>query len=72
MNLTQVQEYANFIRAVGRRDSGRGSSGHARSFDPRLGATGFKAKEAQEQATVAKEAYKAGLRLLDKRGSRVE
>jgi hypothetical protein len=26
---------------------------------------GFKAQDAQEQATVAKEAYKAGLRLLD-------
>jgi hypothetical protein len=26
---------------------------------------GFKAKEANEQATVAKEAYKDGLRLLD-------
>jgi len=26
---------------------------------------GFKAQEAQEQATAAKEAYKAGLRLLD-------
>ena len=29
------------------------------------GPAGFKSKEARDQATTAKEAYKAGLRLLD-------
>jgi hypothetical protein len=53
---------------MGRRHSGRGRSCNPRSLHRRLGAreqAGFKAQDAGDRATAAKEAYKAGLRLLD-------
>lgn len=64
--LQQVYKEAvdQWIAAI-REEEALSTSDHSIRAWERWEQAGFKAKDAEERATAAKEAYKAGLRLLD-------